>query len=67
LTKPREFSLSSISSQVLRGAKELGFSDGQIGRIIGVSELAARKLRLEKKIRPFVKQIDTGIEFIFHL
>lgn len=37
----------------------MGFSDKQIGILVGTSELALRKIRIENKITPFVKQIDT--------
>lgn len=48
-----------LSEELLLSAKKLGFSDRAIGLIKGQSEQVIRKKRLEKKIRPFVKQIDT--------
>ncbi|RDB22075.1 Protein pyrABCN [Hypsizygus marmoreus] len=51
--------VSSISSELLRQAKQLGFSDRQLANCIGSTELAVRRLRQESGIAPFVKQIDT--------
>lgn len=44
---------------VLRRAKQLGFSDQQIAKYMSSTELEIRELRLEAGITPFVKQIDT--------
>ncbi|MGP1499248.1 MAG: carbamoyl-phosphate synthase (glutamine-hydrolyzing) large subunit [Porphyromonas sp.] len=59
-------SLSAISPALLRHAKRQGFSDYQIGKLIGQEglhgdalSLAVRDLRLQHGIRPVVKQIDT--------
>ena len=38
----------------------MGFSDRQVAKAIGTSELALRKLRIDQGLTPFVKQIDTG-------
>ncbi len=43
----------------LRLAKQLGFSDSQIGRLTGKSEDSIRRIRKEAGIVPVVKQIDT--------
>ena len=40
-------------------AKQAGFSDRQVGALIGVSEDQARELRISKDVKPWVKQIDT--------
>lgn len=59
-------SLSEISPALLRHAKRQGFSDYQIGKLVGPEglhgdalSLAVRALRLQHGIRPVVKQIDT--------
>ncbi len=44
---------------LLRRAKKFGFSDKQIGNIIGKHELDVRAARTKMKIFPVVKQIDT--------
>jgi carbamoyl-phosphate synthase/aspartate carbamoyltransferase len=49
----------NISNDVLRRAKQLGFSDRQLATCMGSTELAVRRLRQEFGIAPFVKQIDT--------
>ena len=58
--------LSEITPSLLRYAKRQGFSDYQIGKLVGQEELhgdtlslAVRALRLQHGIRPVVKQIDT--------
>ncbi|RHY26357.1 hypothetical protein DYB32_007703 [Aphanomyces invadans] len=43
----------------LRTAKELGFSDKQLGRMLGVSDDQVRTERKKRGILPVVKQIDT--------
>ncbi len=48
-----------ITSELLRQAKRLGFSDKQIGRIVGKDDLEIRKIRKDAGIIPVVKQIDT--------
>ncbi|KAH9939653.1 carbamoyl-phosphate synthase [Epithele typhae] len=51
--------VNSIGSDLLRQAKQLGFSDRQIATCMGSTELAVRRLRQETSVMPFVKQIDT--------
>ncbi|KAH9406410.1 hypothetical protein TYRP_013385 [Tyrophagus putrescentiae] len=49
-----------LTSEQLRKAKALGFSDKAIARCVHVSsELVIRKQRLEAGIRPAVKRVDT--------
>ncbi|MDD5723047.1 MAG: carbamoyl-phosphate synthase large subunit [Syntrophales bacterium] len=48
-----------IPTTVLRAAKEMGFSDRQMGNIIGIDESQARTLREKKGIRPVYKLVDT--------
>ena len=50
---------SKISTELLREAKRLGFSDKQLGRIMEKDDLEIRKIRKEAGIIPAVKQIDT--------
>ncbi|XP_075463310.1 carbamoyl-phosphate synthase [ammonia], mitochondrial isoform X2 [Ascaphus truei] len=49
----------SIPEETLRRAKQIGFSDRYIGTCMGLSEAQTRELRLNKNIKPWVKQIDT--------
>lgn len=44
---------------MLKTAKELGFSDKQIGEMSSSSESDVRVLRNKNNIKPIVKQIDT--------
>ncbi len=44
---------------VLWEAKQYGFSDSQIAKLLGKKEKEIRKLRREKKIRPVYKLVDT--------
>ena len=48
-----------IPGPLLRSAKEMGFSDRQIGDIIGGDELQMRALRETLGIRPVYKLVDT--------
>jgi len=50
---------STITPELLRQAKQSGFSDRQMATCLGSTELAVRRLRQEAGIFPFVKQIDT--------
>jgi carbamoyl-phosphate synthase large subunit len=51
--------LKSLPENLLREAKQKGFSDVQIALLTGSDEAEVRKLRKRKGILPFVKQIDT--------
>ncbi|KAF8174543.1 carbamoyl-phosphate synthase [Pholiota molesta] len=51
--------ISTLPTNLLRQAKQSGFSDRQIASCISSNELAVRRVRLEAGISPFVKQIDT--------
>lgn len=50
---------SALDPPLLAEAKRLGFSDKQIGRIVGKEDLEIRKLRKSHGIAPVVKRIDT--------
>ncbi|CAH0406522.1 unnamed protein product [Chilo suppressalis] len=50
---------TTITFDLLKQAKKIGFSDKQIAAAIKSTELVVRKLREKYKITPFVKQIDT--------
>ncbi len=53
-----------IPDQLLRRAKEFGFSDVQLGHLLGFDENTIRKMRKEKSILPVYKLVDTcGAEF----
>ncbi|MCL2720008.1 MAG: carbamoyl-phosphate synthase (glutamine-hydrolyzing) large subunit [Treponema sp.] len=49
----------SIPSELLAKAKQLGFSDTQIGSFVNLSEMEVRSIRKEYRILPAIKQIDT--------
>ncbi|XP_036611813.1 carbamoyl-phosphate synthase [ammonia], mitochondrial [Trichosurus vulpecula] len=49
----------SIPEETLKKAKEIGFSDKQISKCLGLTEAQTRELRVKKNIHPWVKQIDT--------
>jgi carbamoyl-phosphate synthase large subunit len=53
-----------LPESLLRKAKEFGFSDFQLGYLIGVDEATIRNMRKEKAILPTYKLVDTcGAEF----
>ena len=61
-----EYPLKKLPSEMLRHAKQEGFSDKQLANAVkgSVSEMDVRARRIELGIKPFVKQIDTlGAEF----
>lgn len=47
----------TIPEETLRRAKEMGFSDKQIGKCLRLTEVQCRELRLRKNIVPWVKQV----------
>nr|XP_021142325.1 carbamoyl-phosphate synthase [ammonia], mitochondrial isoform X3 [Columba livia] len=49
----------AVPEETLRRAKQIGFSDKQIGKCLRLTEVQCRQLRMEKNIVPWVKQIDT--------
>ncbi|MDB5075510.1 MAG: carbamoyl-phosphate synthase, large subunit [Chloroflexi bacterium] len=51
--------LAHITQNMLAEAKDLGFSDGRVAQLTGLSESEIRARRLELGILPVVKQIDT--------
>ncbi|XP_071835826.1 multifunctional protein CAD-like isoform X2 [Apostichopus japonicus] len=57
--KLEEFKVKTVEPELLRQAKQLGFSDKQIAKCIESTELAVRHMRQGFGIRPMVKQIDT--------
>ncbi|NXD28503.1 CPSM synthase, partial [Spelaeornis formosus] len=55
----KEVNSKTIPEETLRRAKQMGFSDKQIGKCLSLTEVQCRQLRLRKNIVPWVKQIDT--------
>ncbi|TVY19993.1 Protein pyrABCN [Lachnellula arida] len=53
------FNTGTISTDLLRQAKQLGFCDRQLANFWGSNEQAVRLMRKDAKIVPVVKQIDT--------
>jgi len=49
----------AVPAPLLREAKEMGFSDRQIGELIGIDESTVRTLREQLGIRPVYKLVDT--------
>ena len=54
-----QYTAATVTPQMIRQAKQLGFSDRQLAQYWSSNELAVRRLRAEAGIHPFVKQIDT--------
>lgn len=55
----KEIEKKELTRSILKRAKEAGFSDWQIGKLINKEELEVRKIRKKFKIFPKIKQIDT--------
>jgi carbamoyl-phosphate synthase/aspartate carbamoyltransferase len=53
------FNAATITPNILRQAKQLGFCDRQLAKFWTSNEQAVRRLRIEAGILPVVKQIDT--------
>ncbi len=59
--------LSSISTETLRQAKRMGFSDARIAELLGSTEQDVRAKRKDLGILPVYKRVDTcGAEFESH-
>ncbi len=54
-----DYTASTIPTDLVKQAKQLGFCDRQLAKFWGSNELAVRRLRVEAGIVPVVKQIDT--------
>ncbi len=57
--KIKDHKLKSVSRDILKRAKEFGFSDYQIAHMLGSSEHAVREKRKSYKIFPTFKTVDT--------
>ncbi len=55
----RELEQNELTYDLLLKVKKLGFSDKYIGQVYGINELEMTKKRLDMKIRPVYKMIDT--------
>src|SRR6184192_520744 len=55
----RRFELSTVPPSVLREAKRMGFSDAQLAELWGVSGESVRDRRLQTRVRPVFKRVDT--------
>ncbi len=51
--------LEQLTRETLQRAKEEGFSDRQLARLLGVKELELRQRRLELGVRPVYLRVDT--------
>jgi carbamoyl-phosphate synthase large subunit len=51
--------LAALSDEDLRDAKRRGFSDHQLGRLLGTGEDEVRAERLRRGVRPVYKLVDT--------
>ena len=60
------FPRANICTSLLAEAKEAGFSDRQIGKAIGVSEVDVRQKRVEANITPWVKQVRRSLSVDFN-
>ncbi|RKY43564.1 MAG: carbamoyl-phosphate synthase large subunit, partial [Candidatus Neomarinimicrobiota bacterium] len=49
----------SVTGDLIKEAKKLGFSDRQISLCTGLSEEDVRNIRWKENIRPYLRQIDT--------
>jgi carbamoyl-phosphate synthase large subunit len=60
----RELGLPGLDEKLMRKMKRKGFSDARMASVLKVEEKAVRRRRLELKVRPVYKRVDTcGAEF----
>ena len=60
----RELGLPGLDEKLMRKLKRKGFSDARMATVLSVEEKAVRRRRLELKVRPVFKRVDTcGAEF----
>ncbi|MCL2801419.1 MAG: carbamoyl-phosphate synthase (glutamine-hydrolyzing) large subunit [Treponema sp.] len=57
--KLRKTKKAGLTRELLAQAKQVGFSDAQIGGFTGLPEMKVREIRKEHRILPAIKQIDT--------
>jgi len=57
--KLRETKLHGLEPELMKKAKRMGFSDRQLGGILGVGEDEVTRLRKKEKIYPVFKTVDT--------
>jgi len=63
----RAFTLDSLPADLLRRAKRWGFSDRQVAHLVGSREPDVRARRIDLKITPVYKRVDTcAAEFEAH-
>jgi carbamoyl-phosphate synthase large subunit len=63
-TKRNRPGVMSLGAGMLKKAKEYGFSDKYLARLLGVDELQVRKRRQALRLNPVYKTVDTcGAEF----
>lgn len=55
----KKLSQAKLSASLLREAKQFGFSDKMIAKLLASTEDKIRELRIKHKITPVIKQIDT--------
>ncbi len=55
----REAGLAGLDADLMRRMKRKGFGDSRIASILKVNEKAVRKRRLDLKVRPVYKRVDT--------
>ena len=48
-----------MPTELLQWAKGAGYSDKQIGQVLGTTEDEAREVRVKKSIKPWVKQVQS--------
>ncbi|QKX53086.1 uncharacterized protein TRUGW13939_00157 [Talaromyces rugulosus] len=58
-TLATNYNATNVPINLIRQAKQLGFSDRQLAKFLSSNELAVRRQRVEAGIIPVVKQIDT--------
>lgn len=53
-----------IPEELMRKAKQMGFSDRQIGKCLGLTEVQCRQLRMRKNVVPWVKKVPWEMSLV---
>ncbi len=59
LSKEKNEAAAKITPEIIRKAKEYGFSDRQLAEIWGMNEAAVRMMRKKMDVIPVYKTVDT--------
>ena len=54
-----KFKGMNIPNKLLKEAKQMGFSDVHLGKLLGLDEISVYNMRQDRKLKPVYKLVDT--------